>query len=223
MKIAINHPYFIPYTGFFRMMAHADIYVALDCAQFPRRGYVHRNQLPDCDNQPAWLTLALEKQNRDNTLIKDIRFVEDITDYMQEQWRRFPSLQTAEAINNPLSQKLLNINSHPVELITNLLSETNLQLQIDCPIVRSSELDIDNNLKGEDKILAILQHLGADEYINAPGGAHLYTPTKFHQAGIKTRFLQHFKGNHSSILHRLVTEPLPDIQSDIHNQILWQT
>ena len=34
MKVAIMQPYFMPYAGYFRLFAAADLFVALDCVQF---------------------------------------------------------------------------------------------------------------------------------------------------------------------------------------------
>ena len=55
--IAVMQPYFVPYAGYFRLFAATDLFVIYDCVQFPRRGWVHRNQLPGANGQPNWLTL----------------------------------------------------------------------------------------------------------------------------------------------------------------------
>ena len=35
--IAVMQPYFVPYAGYFRLFAVADVVVMFDCVQFPRR------------------------------------------------------------------------------------------------------------------------------------------------------------------------------------------
>jgi hypothetical protein len=45
-RIAVMQPYFFPYAGYFRLLQAADHFVLLDCVQFPRRGRVHRTQVP---------------------------------------------------------------------------------------------------------------------------------------------------------------------------------
>ena len=52
-------PYFVPYAGYFRLFAAADVFVAYDCVQFPRRGWVHRNRLPTATGMSDWLTLPV--------------------------------------------------------------------------------------------------------------------------------------------------------------------
>jgi hypothetical protein len=36
--VAVMQPYFMPYAGYFRLFAAADVFVLFDCVQFPRRG-----------------------------------------------------------------------------------------------------------------------------------------------------------------------------------------
>ena len=61
MRIAIMQPYFIPYAGYFRLFQSVDLFVVYDCIQFARRGYVHRNQLPNFTDELSWITLPLAK------------------------------------------------------------------------------------------------------------------------------------------------------------------
>jgi hypothetical protein len=58
---AIMQPYFLPYAGYFRLFAATDLFVVYECVQFPRRGWVHRNQLVNTAGAERWLTLPLEK------------------------------------------------------------------------------------------------------------------------------------------------------------------
>ena len=54
----------------------------------------------------------------------------------------------------------------------------------------SSEIEKDNSLKGQDKILEICNKLGADTYYNAIGGLELYNKDDFDALCIKLKFLQ---------------------------------
>ena len=60
--VAVMQPYFLPYAGYFRLFAEADLVCLFDCVQFPRRGWVHRNQLPGYTGAAKWLTLPLAKR-----------------------------------------------------------------------------------------------------------------------------------------------------------------
>src|SRR5215207_8721062 len=89
--VAIMQPYFIPYAGYFRLFAASDLFVIYDCVQFPRRGWVHRNRLPDATGQESWLTLPLAKAPRD-VRIRDLRFSADADQILADRMRRIPLL-----------------------------------------------------------------------------------------------------------------------------------
>ncbi len=56
---------------------------------------------------------------------------------------------------------------------------TAAHLGIGARIVKSSEVAADHSLKGQDRVLAICEALGADTYINSIGGQALYVATHF--------------------------------------------
>src|SRR5258707_15843607 len=90
LTVAIMQPYFFPYAGYFRLFAASDLFVIYDCVQFPRRGWVHRNRLPDALGRESWLTLRLKKAPAD-VLIRDLQFSEDAAQAMENDLRRFPA------------------------------------------------------------------------------------------------------------------------------------
>lgn len=207
-------PYFVPYAGYFRLIDRVDTFVVYDCVQFPRRGYVHRNQLPNVRGEFSWLTLPLEKCSRE-TKISELCFAPDAEDRLRAQCASFPQLASTSAINNPLSQLLFDLNSSPLEYIVTLLRASAEYLECGAEFLFSSSLDIDPQLKGQERILAILHALGADRYVNAPGGKDLYEADAFREQGIELSFLEKFQGSYASVLHRFCTEPKETIIQEI--------
>jgi hypothetical protein len=63
-------------------------------------------------------------------------------------------------------------------------------LEIATQIQRSSVFDIDRDLKGQEKVLALCGALKTDLYINAAGGRDLYSTTAFSDRGFKLNFIQ---------------------------------
>ena len=62
-------------------------------------------------------------------------------------------------------------------------------LGIETPIGRSSDLPGNDRFKREERIYDFCARLGADTYINAPGGQQLYSFEEFERRGIRLRFL----------------------------------
>ncbi len=117
MRISIMQPYFFPYAGYFRLFAASDIFVVLDCVQFPRRGWVHRNKLSNSNVQPQWLTLPLMKGDRDTTRICTLEFLDDAPLLFNEQMRKFPSLTNIDLKEPQLASILSDFSVTPVQYL----------------------------------------------------------------------------------------------------------
>jgi hypothetical protein len=211
--IAVMQPYFIPYAGYFRLFAASDLFVVYDCVQFPRRGWVHRNRLPDRTGTLRWLTLPLERAPRE-TLIRDLRFAPDAKGLLAQRLRRF-DLATARPEAHALIAAVERIDGTPLEYIVQTLRAAIECLDLRRDVVYSSSLGVPASLRGQDRILEIVRRVGAKRYINAPGGRELYDSAAFARAGIELQFLREFEGSTTSILSRLASEDRDEIVAEI--------
>jgi hypothetical protein len=212
--VAIMQPYFVPYAGYFRLFAASDRFVIYDCVQFPRRGWVHRNKMFGADGRQCWLTLPLAKMAHD-VRIRDLSFSADAGAILQDRMRRIPVLATPRHPEPEIIESLKRVIGTPVEYLERLLHEIVSWLGLRWNTIRSSSLDLPDSLHGQDRIIEIAQRLGATRYINAPGGRALYDPERFAAAGIELRFLGHYPGPSSSILHRILEEDRQSLSDDI--------
>src|SRR5438552_4363447 len=171
-------PYFLPYAGYFRLFAASDLFVIYDCVQFPRRGWVHRNLLVDASGAERWLTLPLEKAPQ-SVLIRDLRFPPNAAEIFAERLRPFPLVAGDPASVEPLLAALFDIKGTPLDYIERLLALTARYCRLPWNIVRSSTLNVPAELRGQDRILEIARRLGAQRYVNAPGGRALYDAAAF--------------------------------------------
>jgi hypothetical protein len=211
--VAVMQPYFMAYAGYYRLLAAADDFVIFDCVQFPRRGWVHRNRLPNAAGEAAWLTLPLAPAPFD-VLIKDIVFADDAQARLAEQLRRFPSL---EGLGEPAARVLDagGMSGPLVDYLERQLVAVRDLFGLSCRFQCSSGLDIDPALRAQDRILAILGRLEASHYVNAPGGRALYDETAFADAGVRLHFLPDYQGSTWSLLHELAVRTAEDIAGDI--------
>lgn len=213
--VAVMQPYFVPYAGYFRLFAAADIVVSFDCVQFPRRGWVHRNRFLTASGETAWLTLPLRKVARD-TLIRDLAFQEDAAKRLDAAIGRFPMLLQARKERNPILQRVLELGSDGVAAyLSQLVDDISRRLGFERKTLRSSTLCISPDLKAQDRVIAIVKKMEAGRYINPPGGRALYDRNTFAQHGIDLKFLTPYTGSNESILSRMLTEPLSNISEDI--------
>jgi hypothetical protein len=208
-------PYFIPYAGYFRLFAAADVLVMFDCVQFPRRGWVHRNRLPLASGELGWLALPIAKSSR-ATLIRDLAFAPDAAKRFEAATRRFPILERARQNDAEIFARLLEFGSGTLaDYLCESLRSLAGDLGFSTPMVRSSSLQIPLELRGQDRILAIVEQLGAKRYVNAPGGRALYDAKVFAARGVDLRFLAPYDVSSASILTRLLSEPAPAVADEI--------
>ena len=220
-RIAVMQPYFLPYAGYFRLFAAVDEFVVFDCVQFPRRGRVHRTEVPGVGpgGSPTWLTLPLAQQPRD-TLIGDLRFAPGARALLDARLAALPWLATATGPAAPAVRDLLHA---PLVDVVDFL-EHSLRLAAGTmgfapAIRRSSTLAIDPTLRGQERVIAICRALGATRYLNAPGGRALYAADAFAAEGIALEFLAPYDGPWFQMLPALVREQPQVLRDDVLAQL----
>jgi hypothetical protein len=219
--VAVMQPYFVPYAGYFRLFTAADIFVAFDCVQFPRRGWVHRNRLPVTPDNSDWLTLPIQKCDRD-TRIDDLVFAPDAGALLARGMQRFPMLQSARKNASPLLDLVMEIGSGTVaDYLCGQLTRITAMLGISRPVVRSSTLDIPADVHRQARVIAVARALGATRYINSPGARELYEPEAFAEHGIELKFLAPFSGPMDSILALFLTRPADEIAALIRQETIF--
>jgi hypothetical protein len=210
-------PYFVPYPGYFRLFAAADIVVMFDCVQFPRRGWVHRNRFATVPGESDWLTLPIAKAPRD-ALITDLTFSLDARERMDAALTRFPLLHTARKAHDPLMDRVLDLGGGDGNVATylcGLVDHITSLLGLKRALLRSSSLGVDAELRGQERVIAICRQVGATHYVNPPGGRELYDASAFAAAGLELGFLSEYGGSMDSILSRLLSEPATAVSAEI--------
>ena len=214
-RVGVMQPYFFPYGGYFRLFATVDQFVAFDCVQFPRRGRVHRCELPERDGAPQWLTLPLRHQPR-STRICDLEFADDAR---AEFDRRLESMHRVLAATGPHADRIRTFLhgplSSPVDYLVAGLQLVCDLLDLRVPIVRSSTLDLPRGLRGQERVIAAARAVGASHYINASGGRGLYDNDAFAREGLTLSFLHEYDGAYRYLLPALMALDSQVIRADV--------
>ena len=209
-------PYFFPYAGYFRLFAAADQFVIFDCVQFPRRGRVHRTEVPGANGAPEWLTLPLAYHPRD-VFIRDLRFARDARERFDRCLAGLPWIRSAAG---PSAERVRAFLATPLDSVIDYLV-TGLRLVVDLlgfqtSIIRSSSLDLNPSLRGQARVIAAVQAVGGACYLNPPGGRALYDAATFRHAGLELAFLTPYGGRYVHLLPAVMMQPAEDICRDVH-------
>ena len=190
MKLAIMQPYFLPYIGYFQLIAGVDMFIIYDNIKYTKKGWINRNRML-LNGKDAMFSLPLK--NASDSL--DIRERELADDFNQEKllsqfkgaYRQAPqfaqTIQLLELIVRNEEKNLFRFLHHSIVKICD-------HLEIKTEIKISSDIAIDHDLKSQDKVLALCEAVGATKYVNAIGGVELYSKETFMERGIDLNFIQ---------------------------------
>lgn len=188
MKVAIMQPYFFPYIGYFQLIHSVDAFVIYDDVNFISRSWINRNYILS-QAQKTRLTLQLEGASQ-NRLINEISIGnnrEKLLKTIQHGYAKSPFFESALPI---VQNSLLGTEVNLVTFLRDSLREISEYLGIKTQWHLSSELEKDNSLRGQDKILDICKKLNATDYINMSGGKELYDHASFAEQNIQLSFLE---------------------------------
>jgi hypothetical protein len=183
-------PYFLPYIGYWQLLAAVDRFVVYDNIQYAKKGWINRNRFLR-NGADAFFTLPLKKGS-DFLNIADRCLADDfdpkvLLNQLAGAYRKAPFFSTVfpivETVVTAAPRNLFEYLHHSLRV-------TAQYLDIRTPIVVSSTVPIDHGLKAEGKVLAICQTLGARRYLNAIGGRELYSIPAFAERGIELSFIQ---------------------------------
>src|SRR5690554_5299659 len=62
MKLAIMQPYFLPYLGYYQLIAAVDVFVVYDNIKYTKKGWINRNRFL-LNGQDAVFSLSLRKDS----------------------------------------------------------------------------------------------------------------------------------------------------------------
>ncbi len=190
--IVISQPTYLPWSGYFRIMKEADVYVFLDNVQFEQRSWQSRNRIKSAKDF-TWLTVPTHH----NSQIK----ISDVEIDNSKQWMRqhFTAIKTSYG-KAPYFQEYCSFLKSVYEQRWTKLSILNIylikyfakQLGLSPIFVRASKLGLEG--KRTNLLLDICKIFGADRYVSSIGAKNYMEEDKaksiFEKEGISVDFLQ---------------------------------
>ena len=225
MKLAIMQPYFLPYIGYFQLIAAVDTFIIYDNVKYTKKGWINRNRLL-LNGRDAMFSLPLKKDSDyfdiDKRELANEFNPNKLLNQIIGAYRHAP--QFKETL--PLIEKIIQIpEKNHFKFLYNSILQTCNYLDISTKIVASSSIPIDHSLQAQDKVLAICKSLNAKTYINAIGGIDLYKKEEFINFGVELKFIQSTLLEYTqfnnvfvpwlSIIDIMMFNPLPVVQKMI--------
>jgi hypothetical protein len=189
-SVAIMQPYFLPYIGYFQLIASVDMFIVYDNIKYTKKGWINRNRMLQ-NGKDVMFSLPL-KSDSDSLDVYERELAADfnrekLLNQLKGTYRRAPYFEQTF----PLIEQIVRYeDTNLFRFLHHSIVKTCEHLGITTKIRISSEIAIDHALQSQDKVLALCAAVGASTYVNAIGGMELYSKETFLEKGIELKFIR---------------------------------
>jgi hypothetical protein len=190
MRLGIMQPYFLPYIGYFQLIAAVDQFVVYDNIKYTKKGWINRNSMLQ-NGQDVMFSLPLKSGSNslvvcERELAKDFN-KDKLLNQFKGAYRRAPYFEQTL----PLLEQIVKYqDANLFRYLHHSIVKTCEYLGIASMIRISSGITIDLGLKSQDKVLALCKAVDATTYVNTIGGMELYSKEAFRERGIELKFIR---------------------------------
>ena len=169
-KVAIVQSNYIPWKGYFDLIARSDVFILFDEVQFTKRDWRNRNRIKS-KNGLQWLSVPILTKGKyyqkiNETKINRNNWAKDHFLSLQSNYSRAPFFKEimpwlSSCYFDHVYDSLSHLNYTFIAAICNYLGVTT-------EIMTSSEIESRSNYYKSDRLLEICKALNASEYISGP-------------------------------------------------------
>jgi WbqC-like protein family len=192
-KLGIMQPYFLPHLGYFSLIKYSDEWVVFDTPQFIRHGWIERNRILKPREGWQYIKVPLEKHGREIP-INEVRI------RANEPWRALILAQIEHyKLTAPYYQVVSDLLREALSYETDSISRLNVHLlakvceYLGLPFryrfFSGCNFELPQVKAPDEWALYISLALGAQEYVNPPGGQAFFHRKKYEDNKLRLTFL----------------------------------
>jgi WbqC-like protein len=194
VNVVILQPSYIPWRGYFDQIRRADLFVFYDDVQYDKHGWRNRNQIKTAQGK-QWLTIPVHSKGvTEGIPINQVRM-----DWSKPWAKNHLKALTFAYKKSPYFASYAPWFDSVYERRDNLLADFTIWLTTEIAreigithtqFMRSSEIPIITGQKTE-RLIQILQYVGAKHYISGPAARAYIESEKFNAAGITLEYIEY--------------------------------
>lgn len=194
MNVVILQPSYIPWRGYFDQIHRADLFIFYDDVQYDKHGWRNRNQIKTSQGK-QWITIPVHSKGvTEGIPIKDVRI-----DWSKSWPKKHLNALTFAYAKAPFFRSfqpwLESVYNREDEFLADFTIDTTVELAgilgiTGTKFMRSSEIPGIDGQKTE-RLIQILQHVGAKHYLSGPSARDYIERDKFEEAGITLEYIQY--------------------------------
>lgn len=189
MTVSILQSNYIPWKGYFDLIARSDVFVIYDEVQYTKNDWRNRNKIKT-SNGPQWLTIPVKQTSLDQkifeTEVLKTNWYKKHINALQTNYGKAPFFKEFMEVLRPVYEKadtnLSEINKSFIEAICDIL-------KISTKIVDSREL----NLSGgrQERLEDACVKLNADRYVSGAAARSYLDVQRFLELGIEVDWMEY--------------------------------
>ena len=186
MKAAVIQSNYIPWRGYFDIMRDADVFVFYDDVQYTVNDWRNRNRIKTA-NGVVWLTIPTGNQNDRricDVTIRDQSWARKHWMTIEQSYHRAPGFaRYRDFFRSVYAQTWTSLS---------VLNQTMTRaIATDCLGIRTQFLDsrdFDLSGKGSERLLLLLQRIGATDYISGPSAQAYLDADSYARRGVRVHW-----------------------------------
>jgi hypothetical protein len=189
--VAIVQSNYVPWRGYFDLIASVDEFVLLDDVQYTRRDWRNRNRIKTPQGT-RWLTIPVQVSGRYTQLISETQV--DDADWAERHWATVrQSYRGAAAFDEaaPFLEELYASVPGPYlsDVNRHFLGRICEWLGIETPLTRSE--DYGSEGVKTDRLVSLCRKTGASVYVSGPSAKAYLDEEEFAAAGIEVSWFEY--------------------------------
>lgn len=199
-KAAIMQPTFLPWCGYFALMASVDLFIFLDDVQFDKRSWQQRNRIKT-PNGIVWLTVPVMTKGLRGQTIAEARIQPDAK-FPDAMWRTIEMTFAKAPFANRYLPELHDIMTEHTGQICDLniaiITWMAREFGVSTPTARASATPV--SARKADRLVALCRAHGVQEYLSPPGSrAYLEDSDAFAEAGLSLAYFDYTHPEHAQL------------------------
>lgn len=189
--VTILQSNYIPWKGYFDIIAAADVHVVYDVVQYTKNDWRNRNRIKKRGGGSRWLTVPVHQrtldQRIDETMIAERDVLRSHWNLLEQTYEDARCFDDMAGLLHPLFDRRAPELLH--DLNVDLLQQLCAMLGIDTTIRQSTQFDL-----GDDRnrrLVDICEQIDADTYLSGPAARDYLDVDAFTHAGIDVTWMDY--------------------------------
>lgn len=219
LMLGIMQPYFFPYLGYYDLINRTDRWIVFDVVKYAPKSWMNRNRILHPAKGWQYISVPVGKPEEGGT-IKDVKILDADAAYARirgqiEHYRKgrapyYPAVVKLldDCFSGLQSNRLVDLNVNTLSVVCDYLG-----IKFKHSILSAMPLALPEIRHPGQWALEISSALGADAYLNPPGGRDIFVQSEWDERGIRLGFtdLVSFKystGSYQFIEHLSIIDVL---------------